>query len=249
MIITITTASILSVVVSERKRLEERKDDFISFASHELRTPVTSLKLYSELVKGRLKERKVRDARIYLGKLDDQIFKLTALVIDLLDVTRLQSGKLKITKESFNINALITDTVESIQRTTDSHALIVKGKGRKVITADKDRVYQVLINLLTNAIKYSPDGGKIYIRSIDLGTRLQVSVRDSGIGIDKEHLQKIFGKLYRVPGISGTNTAPGLGIGLFVSSEIIKLHKGKIWAESKKGRGSTFYFTLPTKLA
>lgn len=247
MIVTTATSLILSVVVSERKLLEERKDDFISMASHELRTPITSLKLYAELVNGRLKEKKFAESKKYLSKLNDQIYKLTSLVIDLLDVTRIQSGKLQIVKEPFNINLLIADIVEMLQRTTEIHVFIVKGRSRKIITGDKDRVYQVLVNLLTNAIKYSPDGGKIIIQCKDLKTKLQVSVKDSGVGIDKNHLQKIFEKLYRVPG-KEKNIAQGLGIGLFVSSEIIKLHRGKIWAESKKGRGSTFYFTLPARV-
>jgi len=246
MIITSLTTLILAVVVSERRGLEERKDDFISMASHELRTPVTSIKLYSQIVKTKLDEKKPLAAKKFMLKLDDQLSKLTALMLDLLDISRMQSGKIQIQETIFNLNQLIQETVESLQRTTENHALIIKGKFAHDITGDRERIYQVLVNLITNAIKYSPKGGKIFIHCKNLDNYVQISVEDSGVGIDKNHLQRIFEKLYRAPSTQKESSVPGLGIGLYVSSEIVKMHKGKIWAKSNKNKkGATFYFTLP----
>ncbi|HSW97886.1 MAG TPA: MASE1 domain-containing protein [Candidatus Saccharimonadales bacterium] len=246
MIITSVTSMILAVVVAERRRLEERKDDFISMASHELRNPVTSIKLYSQIVKTKLNEKKVTAANNYMKKLDDQLYKITALVMDLLDISRMQSGKIQIEKKLFDINKLIAEAVDSLQRTTKKHKILVKGKIRKEIFGDRERIYQVLVNLINNAIKYSPEGGKIIIHCKNIPDYIQISVEDSGIGIDKNHLQRIFEKLYRVPN-NQMNGVPGLGIGLYVSSEIITMHNGKIWADNKRKKGSIFHFILPIK--
>ncbi len=245
MIITSVTSLILSVAISEKREIEERKDDFISMASHELRTPVTSLKIYSQIVNKKITEKKYTAARKYLGKLDDQTYKLTSLIIDLLDVSRIQSGNLKIKQEPFNINQLVTDTIEVLQKTTNDHSLIVRGNIKKEVWGDRERVYQVLVNLLANAIKYSPDGGKIDILCKDLGYMIQISIRDKGVGIDKTQLRRIFERLYRISEDRDGRVFPGLGIGLFVCAEIVRMHKGKIWAERNKSKGSTFHFTLP----
>jgi len=246
MIITSLTSLILAVVVSERRRLEGRKDDFISMASHELRTPVTSIKLYSQIVKTKLDEKKYVATKKYIRKLDDQLYKLTALVLDLLDISRMQSGEIQIEKAPFNLNHLVTEIVESLQRTTKNHTLSINGKITKDVIADRDRIYQVIVNLINNAIKYSPDGGKVIIHCKNTKDYVQISVEDRGLGIDKNHMQRIFEKLYRAPLVKKNAAVPGLGIGLYVSSEIIKIHNGKIWVENnKKRKGTTFYFTLP----
>lgn len=230
--------------LAQRTQFEKGKDEFINMASHELKTPITSLKVYIQVVTRKLGEKNLPEARRYLAKIDEQTNKLTSLIIDLLDMSRIQTGKMKMDKEPLNIDALIDDTIEAIQGTTKRHEIISKGGLGKMVSADRYRIYQVLVNLLTNAIKYSPKGGKIIVETINLGNKAQVSVKDDGIGIDSKYQKKIFERLYQVTD-RNEKTFPGLGIGLFISNEIIKRHGGKMWVKSKKNKGSTFYFDLP----
>jgi len=168
------------------------------------------------------------------------------LITDLLDISRIQTGKIRITKEPFSLFALVKETVEGIQGTTRIHTIITRQNYEKDIFADRYRIYQVLVNLLTNAIKYSPKGGTIVISTAKKQKEVVISVTDFGIGIDKKYQRKIFEKLYQVTDTK-EKTFPGLGIGLFISREIIARHGGRLWVESKKGKGSTFFFTVPIK--
>jgi signal transduction histidine kinase len=227
-----------------RTELEKNKDDFISTASHELKTPLTSLNIYTQLASKKLEGGKITEAKNVLAKINDQTEKLMSLVTDLLDISRLETGKLKIEKAPFDLNEAIDETVESIQQTTKSHEIITKSKVRHSVYGDRYRIYQVITNLLTNAIKYSPEGGKIFITTKEKPKEVVISIKDQGIGIDSEHQKRIFEKLYRVID-SKEQTYPGFGIGLYICSEIIRQHRGKIWVESKKKKGSTFHFTLP----
>lgn len=230
----------------EQIALETRKDNFISMASHELKTPLTSLKVFTSVLSKKLEAGSIEDARRYLAKVENQTSKLTTLVLELLDLSRIQTGKMKFNKEDFNLDVLIDETVEAIKDTTNRHAFVILGKLDRLVYADRYRVYQVLLNLLTNAVKYS-DGGKIIVRTeIDtLHKKVIVSIKDYGIGIDPAHQDKIFQRLYQGGSNPAEKTYPGLGIGLFVSHEIVRQHGGHIWVKSKKGRGSTFSFSLP----
>lgn len=228
----------------QRTELEQTKDDFINLASHELNTPITSLIIFTKVLRNKLDTGKAVDSKRYLDKIEEQTNKLTMLITDLLDISRIQTGKISIKKERFPLSSLIQETVEGLQGTTHIHIITITKQYEKNIYADRYRIYQVLVNLLTNAIKYSPKGGRISIASVKKGREVVVSVSDNGIGIDKKYQQKIFERLYQVTEVR-EKTFPGLGIGLFISHEIINMHGGRMWVESEKGKGSTFFFTIP----
>ncbi len=232
--------------ITERTELEKRKDEFISMASHELKTPVTSLKVFTQVTQTLIAKNDLKKAESFLVKMDDQINKLTRLISELLNLSRIQSGKLELNMENFEIDTLVEDIVESLNATTLTHKIILKGKARSKIYADRDRIGQILINLITNAVKYSPRADKVLVSVTKQEKSIKIAIKDFGIGIPKEHLGKIFERFYQVSeGSDGTY--PGLGIGLYISSEIARRHKGKINVESKKGEGSTFYLELPLK--
>lgn len=239
----VAAASVFADITSQ-KLIEERKDDFISMASHELKTPLTSLKLYLELLKKTVEARGDAKELDFLERIADQITRLQLLVQDLLDVSRIQTGKLTFTREKVRLDHLIPEVVEVLQSTTEKQSITVVGKKPVVVYADKFRLYQVLTNLVTNAIKYSGSGKEIRIVTKKDRENVVVSVQDFGIGIAKNQQQKIFERLYQIGDGKG-NTYPGFGMGLFITKEIIDRHKGKIWVESEKGKGSTFYFSLP----
>ena len=178
--------------------------------------------------------------------MDAQLDKLTTLISDLLDISRMQSGKLELRAEPFELDTLIDETVENVQVTTSTHRLLVEGRTGAQIFGDKERLAQVDVNLLTNAIKYSPHADKVVVHLFrdDDAQQAIVSVQDSGIGIDKTHHEKIFERFYQVTDPE-EKTYPGLGIGLYISSEIVARHHGRMWVESSKGKGSTFYVALP----
>lgn len=229
--------------ITERKKLEERKDDFISIASHELKTPITSVKAFTQILQKRFIKAGDEESGRYLSKMDTQLNKLTNLIRDLLDINKIQTGRLAFHKEIFYFDSLLDEIIEDFQRMT-KHTIIKKGNCHLRIDADRDRLSQVIINLLSNAIKYSPQADKIFIYGEKKNGKLLFSVKDFGIGIPKEHYKKIFGRFFR--GVdSKKETFPGLGVGLYISSEIIKRHNGKIWVESREGEGSTFYFSIP----
>jgi len=229
--------------LQQRTELEHHKDEFISIASHELKTPITSLKVFNKLLQKKLENAPIAELHRYISKIDEQTSRLTSLVTNLLDLSRVQTGKMKIEKAPFDLNDLVKDTVDAVQETTKKHTIILKGKSKQVVTADRYRIYQVFVNLLTNAIKYSPDGKKIVVTVRDHEGKVQIQVRDFGIGIDNKNQKKIFERLFQVPS-PDKKALPGLGMGLYITKEIIEKHGGKIWVESTKGRGSTFYVTL-----
>lgn len=232
--------------ITERIELENRKDEFISMASHELKTPITSIKVFTQILQRQTKNTRTNNAKLYLKRMDSQINRLSNLINELLDVSRIQSNKLLLNLGKININRLIKELVENIQATTDSHKIIIKGSSKNKIIADKDRIEQVLINLLTNAIKYSPKGNKVLLRIKDNKDNITISIKDYGMGIPKKYQAKIFERFFRIDD-KRFSASPGLGMGLFISKGIIEKHNGKIWVESKVNKGSTFYFTLPKK--
>lgn len=241
-----TMVVITSHDVTERTELERRKDEFISIASHELKTPITSIKVFTQLLQRHNQKEGDIKTLTYLGKMEQQIDKLTKLIGDLLDISKIQAGKLAFHKETFPIQQLITETIEIMQTTTDRHAILLDGSISGNIAGDRDRISQVLINLISNAVKYSPKANKVVVHTSQKDGQVIVGVQDFGIGIPQEYKDKIFERFFRVSGES-EKTYPGFGIGLYISSEIIKRHHGKLWVESRKGRGSTFYFSLPLK--
>jgi PAS domain S-box-containing protein len=232
------------VDLTERKELELRKDEFISMASHELKTPVTSLKGFTQVLYRRFKKRGEEEPLSFLARMDGQLNKLTKLINDLLDLSKIQTGKLTVQEEAFDLADVVGDIVDTLQATSQTHQLALEETTHVEVFGDKDRIEQVLINLLTNAIKYSPQADRVIIRVSAEHEQALVSVQDFGIGIAEANQQKIFERFYQVTDPM-ERTFPGLGIGLFISNEIIKQHYGRMWVVSSKGEGATFYFTLP----
>jgi len=230
--------------LKRNKLFETQKDDFVSIASHELKTPVTSLKLFGQLMQQLATKNGDHTYDRYLLKMDEQIGKLTGLISSLLDVTKMQSGQMPFKMKYFDLNTCVQNNIEVVQEIAKKHTIILEGSLKEKVYGDEDRICQVVDNLISNAIKYSPKGEKVVVRLSNGVGEINFSVQDFGIGIDKQHQEKIFDRFYRVTDID-EKTFPGLGIGLYISSEIIKRHDGKIWVESAKGKGSTFSFTIP----
>lgn len=233
-----------STDIDEIKKLEEQKNDFIKIANHELKTPVTTIKGYVQLL---LKTHANSGDAVLLnalGTVDKQVTKLTNLVSDLLDVTKIERGSLPLNMEVFHIADLVRDSVKDMAAASGVHELILTEKNNPLVLADKDRISQVLINLFTNASKYSPAADKVLVSIDTADDKVIIAVQDFGIGIAKEDQEKIFERFYRVSG-KDEKTFPGFGIGLFIVKEIVTLHKGNIWLESEKDRGATFFISLP----
>jgi len=230
--------------ITERKELEQRKDEFISMASHELKTPVTSLKGFTHLLQRRLAKQGDGQALHFLDRMEAQLNKLTKLISDLLDVTKMQTGKLEFREERFSLDELVRETLENLQGTTETHRFRLEEVRNAQVFGDKDRLGQVLINLLTNAIKYSPQADAIIVRVSTDEHGAIVCVQDFGIGIAETHQEKIFERFYQVNDAT-EKTFSGLGIGLYISNEIVRRHHGRLWVKSAKGAGATFYVSLP----
>jgi len=231
--------------ITDRKLLEAQKNDFISIATHELKTPVTSIKGYTQVLQNRFRQEGNEKAAEMLFKMDVQLKKLTSLIGDLLDVTRVDGGKLRFHESFFDFNELVTDIVDEMQLTTTKHDISKNLANTKTISGDRDRIGQVITNFISNAIKYSPHGEKINVTTSGGNKNVKLTVQDFGIGIPQKNHDKVFERFFRSG--EAEDTFAGMGLGLFISSEIVKRHGGRIWVESVAGKGSTFCFTLPVK--
>jgi PAS domain S-box-containing protein len=228
--------------IHEQKISEKKKDEFLSIASHEMKTPLTTAKAYLQMMELSLDE-KNSDENLFVKKANQSVNRLDELISELLDVSRIQFGKLNYNITRFDFNSMIDSTIEDIQLTSPMHTIIKSGQGVGEITGDKQRLQQVVINLLNNAIKYSPGEKYVFVSIAQEDGFVKVSVRDQGIGMAPDGIKKIFDKYHRIE--EHAVQYQGLGIGLFISHEIIHRHSGSLWAESELGKGSTFYFTLP----
>lgn len=229
--------------ITERKKLEEYKDEFIGVASHELKTPVTSIKAYAEILLERLENRAEERIMELARKLKNKIDRLSLLIAELLDTTKVANGKIELHIEPFDLNELIAASIEEVQQLTEKHNLIFHSTKINHVSADKHRIGQVLINLMTNAVKYSPNGGQVVVSAESDDRGVKVSVADEGIGIPEELTSKVFDRFFRVS--NAKNVVQGMGLGLYISSAIIQLHGGIMSVESKPGAGSVFSFTIP----
>jgi PAS domain S-box-containing protein len=235
--------------IEEMKQIALRQEDFISVASHELRTPITSVKAYSQLLLDRYKDSGDEFLKSALTKLEIQANKMTKLVTDFLKLTKIEAGKMQVNKEAFIINELVNEIAEDMQLVSINHKIIVEECEPVKVIADRERIAQVLSNFLNNAVKYSPGAEDIIVKckpgkDSAGNANVTVSVTDKGIGIKPEEHQKIFERFYRARS-NGNIPFSGFGIGLYISAEIIQRHGGQIGVESQEGQGSTFYFSLP----
>lgn len=236
--------AVLFTDISKRKIMEQHQEEFIGVASHELKTPVTSIKAYAEILREIFEERNDKNNIKLIQKLDAQVDRLTNLIRTLLDTTKIVEGHFSLKLESFNLNNLMLEKVEELQRLSSIHQLIWRQAEAVWILADRERLGQVLINLISNGIKYSPNGGDVVISCLVDNNGITVSVQDKGIGIPKEMQSKVFDRFYRVQRPQAP-TFPGIGLGLYITAGIIQQHGGTIWVESNTDGGSTFFFTLP----
>jgi len=233
-----------NIDISDFKELQRQKDNFIGVASHELKTPVTSIKAYIQVMEMMFRRAGDLKNADMLTKVDNQINRLNNLIGDLLEVTKINSGRLQFTYSAFDFNQMVEEVIEDIQQTSLQHHIEAQLDFRRTIIGDRERICQVVINLLTNAIKYSPDAKRVVISTEDYADEVQVCVQDFGIGIRKDQQSKVFEQFYRAESKPG-HTFPGLGLGLYISSEIVKHLNGRIWLVSEEGQGSTFCFALP----
>jgi len=221
---------------------EQQKNDFISMVSHELKTPLTSISAYIQL----LQSRGLTDLFVVntLTKVQKQIRKMSTLISSFLNVSRLESGEVQLNLSNFDVDKVILDVVEDLRLIYPTNQIDFESGDSKLIYGDKDKIGSVISNLISNAVKYSDLNSTILVQSETSANEVHVSVTDQGIGIKAHDIEKLFDRFYRVESLQ-TKTISGFGIGLYLSAEIINLHQGKIWAESDYGVGSTFHFCIP----
>lgn len=244
----IENAKLYTEQVEARRKVEDLsrlKDEFLSIASHELRTPVTSIKGYTQLAKMLIKEGDLNTSEEYLDIALDQIDRMSRLILELLDVSRIETGRLEIRREPIAWSHFVRDVVHRHHTAVSDRRFHVSvPEDPKVVVGDRDRLEQVLGNLLENAVKYSPDGSDVTVTVEDRGDAYVTAVCDRGIGIPADELGQVFERFHRGRQVSSTNYG-GLGLGLYITKQIVERHGGQIWVESKEGQGTTFYFSLP----
>jgi two-component system CheB/CheR fusion protein len=241
--------SIIDIDEQERSQrafrmLLKKRDEFLGIASHELKTPITSMKASLQILE-RLTEKDFDPDRIrpFIALASKQVKKLTEIVDDLLDVTRIQSGKMRLNCAYYSFLESVQECIEEIMTYTPRHQIVIEKNDPATIYADRNRIEQVMVNLISNAIKYSPDAKKVVVNVEKIGPDLRFAVTDFGIGIPQDKQSYIFDRFYRVH--ESSQNYSGLGLGLYISAEIINRHNGKVGMESEEGKGSTFWFSLP----
>jgi signal transduction histidine kinase len=238
----------LALANEKLKELDRMKSDFVSHVSHELRTPLTAIKGAVDLIlreiAGPLTEKQIH----YLTRVRSNTQHLAGLINDLLDLSKIESGKIEIKSRRVSVGGLVHEVVEALRPVAVEKVIALETTIREpsiLVWADRDKINQVLMNLIGNAIKFTPVQGKVTISaSRNGGESVQVSVSDTGPGVPLADREKIFTKFYQIPEMNGANPQ-GTGLGLAIAKALVELHGGKIWVESEEGRGSTFYFTLP----
>jgi two-component system sensor histidine kinase VicK len=230
--------------ITEQKNDELRKNDFIGMVSHELKTPLTSVNAYIQLLMKKAQKLEDDFMGTALDKVNQQIKRMTAMINGFLNISRLEAGKIHLDKQHFDIELLVKMIIEDVQLTTTSHNIEFSGCKPIIVYADQNKIGAVISNLLSNAIKYSPRGKNIRISCELREDQVKFSIKDEGMGIKPQDIDKLFNRFYRIE-TKHTENISGFGIGLYLSAEIIHHHNGKIWVESQSGVGSTFYFTLP----
>jgi two-component system, OmpR family, sensor histidine kinase VicK len=230
--------------ITEQKQDEQRKNDFIGMVSHELKTPLTSMRGYLQMLQLKAKRAEDSFTASALEKSIKQVSKMTSLINGFLNVSRLESGKIVIDKKPFNLAELLKEMVEESLSIQSTHTISLQPCDSIIVDADRDKIASVISNLLSNAVKYSPQGNHIKVNCNTINGFVQVSVKDDGMGIKPQDIDKLFERFYRVDN-KHTQTISGFGIGLYLCAEIVYRHEGKIWVESELGKGSIFYFNLP----
>jgi PAS domain S-box-containing protein len=234
--------------VSDQRLLKQHKEEFISVASHELKTPITSLKANLQLMSRMLKTETTVTERLkqMTENAEKHVIKLGFLVTDLLSSTKIEQGQLSLKKKNFVLKELVEECCSHIRLEGKYHINFMSSTSFTIF-ADRDKIDQVLVNLVNNAVKYASESLEISIDAQHIKGTTKVSVSDKGKGIEPENLGNLFDRYFRLA--KDNNRASGLGLGLYISAEIIRLHGGEMGVESKLGEGTTFWFTIPDEQA
>jgi two-component system CheB/CheR fusion protein len=232
--------------ITERREAERQQEALLGMVSHELKNPLTSASLYTQWLHRELEQAGFVQALPHVQKLGEQHLRLEHLIDDLLDATAIEAGTLRLRPALFAIDDLVQEVVEQLTQTHPAHRLLIEETAETAVYADRERTGQVLTNLLTNALKYGSATEPIAVRIQTAEAEVRVQVQDRGQGIPVEQQARIFERFYRVTGASQTEAA-GLGLGLYLTAQLVKQQGGQIWVESAEGVGSTFSFTLPRR--
>ncbi len=224
----------------EIQTLNARKDDFIGFTSHELKTPLTTMYGYLQLM-----EQSPEMIQQLLPRVTKQVARLTTIISDLLDISKIQAGKFELNKTTINLNTLVKESAESARQLSSGHNIELELPKEEIkLEVDSTKISQVLLNIFSNAFKYSPNNKRVLVTVERFGDDVTISIRDWGIGIEQQYLDKIFTQFYR---IEDENKVQGLGLGLYLCKEYIEAHHGKILAQSEPAKGTTIHIILPIK--
>jgi two-component system phosphate regulon sensor histidine kinase PhoR len=234
--------------ITRLKELEKIRQDFVANVSHELRTPLTTIKGYAEtLLEGGLKE---DQAFQFVQVIKRHTDRLTKIVEDLLMLSRFETKEFQLKMEAIPLRDFVDDVVEFVKEPAERKEISLSRNeipSSLAVLADRSHLEQILINLLDNAIKYTPEGGRVVVSAVEKDSKdIQFSVEDNGIGIPKEDLSRIFERFYRVDK-GRSKELGGTGLGLSIVKHLVQAHGGRVWVESQPGKGSTFYFTLPKR--
>lgn len=231
--------------ISRQKEAERQKDEFAGTVSHELKTPLAVLKMQASLLRDDVLQGASRETILEaLGEFDQQIDKLTILITDLLNTARLQAHTRGAHRKPFDIQACVKKIVSDFRLVTPRTIVLKKGTEKMIVAGDEARIGQVITNLLSNALRYSPSRAKVEVWVERRDKYAVICVRDYGYGIEKKDVKKIFERYYRTKRV-GERPLNSAGIGLHLCKEIVKQHKGRLEVESVPGKGSTFYCSLP----
>jgi signal transduction histidine kinase len=245
-VLSLTTLRQQRIAMENLTRLNKIKSDFVSVVSHEFRTPLTGIQGFSEMIRD--ESVTMEEAKEFANDINLDAHRLARLITEMLDLDRMESGRMSTNRERVDLVASIRETAERMGATASDHQIVFEIEpGLPKIWADRDRVTQVLTNLISNAIKYSPDGGVITITATTDKAMAHIKVRDQGMGIPSGSLEEVFDRYSRLQ-TTKTRAIQGTGLGLPIVREICKLHGGRAWVESTVGVGSTFHVTLPIDL-
>ena len=227
------------------ERLNRLKSEFVSLVSHEFRTALVGISGFSEMIRD--EDVSLDEAKTYAGDINKDAERLNRMINDMLDLDRIEAGRLTLHLQQVDLTTLLEDAVDRARASSARHFIVCNFDGTPSVQCDPDRIAQVAANLLSNAIKYSPDGGEISVSTVVRDGHVDVSIRDHGIGIAPEFIQRLFSRYERYE--KTANKILGTGLGLAITRQIIEMHGGKIWVDSEPGSGSDFHFTVPLTAA
>ena len=233
----------------ELQKIDELKSEFVSTVSHELRTPLTTMKEFAAIISDEIPGKLNNDQKEYIDIIKNNIDRLALLINNLLDISKIEAGKIELRRTFIDITGLVKSVVSTLRPQVDKKHIELKTMLPAIkvdVYADPDLIIQIFTNLIGNAIKFTPENGRITVEIKDMDKEIECSVADTGLGITSENLTKLFGKFQQFGREAGAG-AKGTGLGLAITKELVQLHNGRIWAESKVNEGSRFIFTLPKR--